>query len=299
VSGIAAKLAMVRDMRSMAAQSRPLAVSALPQPMAPATESGSQGQPPAVPVVAAPASLVPTVEAAPAPSIEPVLQEPADDEERAAIEDPETETAAVVPAPAPAVAAADASKPSNRRAINKVETAAKAPSQNPARTVLPPPSVTASAKIFIVREEAGKPAAIQASPRVLVSTQSVSTQPRTPAPAPKPSATAKPPAPVVAAVPKAAEPGSNPSTHSAVMTRRADVTNAVATRTAGAPLVLAPPRDSWESMVRVSLPQQSAALPTPANRKIAIEPPAEPAGWSAVLTRWVSSAVGFVTSIFG
>lgn len=185
--------------------------------------------------------------------------------------------------------------------INTVNPAVKATPQRQApRAATPPRLVQVSANATTAPRKTPKPAEVQAAPRIPAPAQAASIPSAPPAaPAAKPAVT-PPPAAIVAAAPKTAEPAANPSPQSAFMTRPAGATNA-ASKTGGAPLVLAPPRNSWESMVRVSLPQSSAATPTATeqpDQNAASEPPAEPATWSNLLTRLASAALGFISSFW-
>jgi Flp pilus assembly protein TadD len=84
--------------------------------------------------------------------------------------------------------------------------------------------------------------------------------------------------------------------------RPAGVMRAV-TRTATIPLVVTPPPDPWESMVRVSLPSPSAAAPkpdasVPADTPNTSEPAEQPPGWFDALKRWTSAVLGFISRLW-
>jgi len=300
VPGIAAKLATVRNIRTTSAQSRPLTVSALPQPAPTQAAASEIPSSMTVPVMSPDLNIVPQpIDVVPVSAVEPVSQEPLEEEDPAVSEEDETETVAALPPP-PAPPVATVFEPKSR-SINELPAIVKASTQRAAATAAPAPrTVKAPAKAITASQKPRpepKPVAVQTPPRVSVSAQVVTAQPKEPA-ADRPAIA--PPAPVVAVAPMTAEPSANASPQTAFMTRRAGVANAV-TRTAGAPLVLAPSRDSWESMVRVSLPQSSAAAPAAAeqpDQKIATEPPPESAGWSGILKRWVFAAFGYVTSLW-
>lgn len=306
--GIADRLAMVRNIRSTTStQNRPLTVSALPQPLAPTTNSAPELPPaPVAPTEsAAPALISPPIETAPAPALTPVSQEPVDEEEPDVIEEPETENVAVVPPPAPAVAASEQMKSST---INTVQASSKiSPQRQTPRAASAQRVVKVSANTTAVPRttpkpavQAPKPADIQAPARNPAPAQVAAVPSKAPAAPVVAPAITPPPAAIVATAPQAAEPAVTPSPQSALMTRPAGVTNP-SNRTGGTPLILAPPRESWESMVRVSTPQSSAAVPNATEQpaqEVASEPPPEPATWGGMFMRWVSVAFGFVTSFW-
>lgn len=303
VPGVAAKLAMVRNIRTTTAQSRPLTVSAIPQPVVSAVDSESQVQPPPIDAVesAVPILTPALVETAPARSIEPPpppSQEPVEEEEPATPEDVETENVALL-LPAPIVAAAPP-PPAQSSRIKVLTDDIKVQTERPAPASAAPKPVQAQPKAATARQEptlALKSTATPTPPRVSISAKAISAGPQTVTA--KPPVTA-PPAAIVAAAPRASAPAANPSPQSAFMTRRAGVTSAV-TRTAPVPLVLAPPRDSWESMVRVSLPQASPAAREPAvhpDQGIVTQPQPEPSGWSEILKRWSSAMLGFISNLW-
>ena len=321
VPGIAAKLAMVRNIRTTTAQSRPLTAATLPQPVASAPVSSTEIRPPAELPAIPPVSAA--VEAA---------EEPIEDEDPATVDDTETqEVATALPvASVPQLSiAAEVSKINALTDISKVEYevvhAADKSSPKPAAPiarknqtksnqvsilsdnakVVSKVSVAAKAPakpVAVVKAEPAKssPAAAAVAPRVSVSMQ----------PAPKPApVVVSTPAPQVAGIeppsaktpaPVAPEAMANPTPQAAIMTRRADVATAVG-RTAPVPLVLAPARDSWESMVRVSLPPAADATPKPvlaAAQDNTPMPSAKPASWSDIVKGWVTAALGFISAFW-
>jgi hypothetical protein len=111
------------------------------------------------------------------------------------------------------------------------------------------------------------------------------------------------PPPKVAAVPRAPastrSPPVQPKTAPA-LPRPAGVMRAV-TRTATIPLVVTQPPDPWESMVRVSLPAPSAAVPkpdVPADTPTTGERAEQPSGWFDALKRWTSAVLGFISQLW-
>jgi hypothetical protein len=75
------------------------------------------------------------------------------------------------------------------------------------------------------------------------------------------------------------------------------------TRTAAIPLVVTTPPDSWESMVRVSLPPPSADLTqpdvaVPAGPPAAPEQARQPSGWYGALKGWGSAVLGFINQLW-
>jgi hypothetical protein len=322
VPAIAAKLALVRNIRTTTAQSRPPTTATLPQPIASPLDSTTGSQPPAELPAVPPAAA--SIEA------EPTVEEPIEDEDPATVDDTETqEIATALPvaiAPQPSIAT-EINKINVLTGISKVEReivqGAVNSSPKPAApistynqdksnkiNVLPDNAnviskVVVAAKapakpVTVVKEEPAKGSPAAAGPRVSVSMQ----------PAPKPApVVVSTPAPQVASIepPAARAPAvplpaamANPTPQAAIMTRRAGVSAAVS-RTAPVPLVLLPAGNSWESMVRVSLPRAADATPrpvVPVDQDNTSAPSAKPASWSDMIRGWVTAALGFISAFW-
>ena len=200
--------------------------------------------------------------APPAPSIVEPPQN-ADEDEPSTPGDPETESVAQAVQPPVVVTA---------------------PQPNPIKSVAPAPQVQDGAGTR-APNAVGSPAKIASAPR-----------PAARPAAPRASAARAPPArSAVAAEPKRAELAATPQPQPAGVTR-------AVTRTATIPLVVTPPSDSWESIVRVSLPPPSAAVQV-SNTVAAADLPiarqdAEPSGWSDTLRRWSSAVLGFINRLW-
>jgi len=70
-----------------------------------------------------------------------------------------------------------------------------------------------------------------------------------------------------------------------------------ATRTASIPSVTAPPPNSWESAVRVSLPPPSDALPKPPAPDPTPVQAAQP-GWFDIVKSWALAVIGFISGFW-
>jgi Flp pilus assembly protein TadD len=84
--------------------------------------------------------------------------------------------------------------------------------------------------------------------------------------------------------------------------RPAGVTRAV-TRATTIMLSATPPREPWESMMRVSLPPPSAAVEKPASAVASAPPTAsedgeQPSGWRSTLEHWGSAVLGFINELW-
>ena len=325
IPGIAAKLAMVQNIRTTTAQSRPMAVSTLPQPLASPGDLGTQIQPPAVPALtSAP------IEAAPAPTNERYTPESIEDEHQPTPEDDvETEDVAVTAPPATIAAPStfDVAYTTNKNKelkINskvvseRIASTVKSPAKKPSIVAVHTSSKARQVRILSVKSNvetkeisataeapekaiAGlKPAPVKVSPSSVAVAPRLSVSLRA-EPSRAPATVASPPAAQVAsAAPPAAASPANPTPQAAIMTRRADVSTAVS-RTAPVPLVLAAARDSWESMVRVSLPPATDAGPKPvarADQSNPSEPSAKPATWSVLVKGWVRAALGSISAFW-
>ena len=352
IPGISAKLAMVRNIRSTTAQSRPLAVSALPlpQPIVPPVNSEAD----VTPTVVAPTEP-PAMDAAPMLQ-EPAPQEPIEDEFESSPDDAETQEVAQAAAPVVlaeipvdktatsysiinmindisnvkhepvAIIAEPGKKTATSSAVsakrkssntNVVKTISKAKNQQQdtaatkAKPGATPPNPPVTTQASVAETKAVQP--VKVSPKTVAEAK-----PRAPKVEPvlEPipaqvwvteskltQVASLPPAPtIVKPAPEASQPRANPTAQAAVMTRRADAASVVA-RTAPVPLVLllAPAPLSWESAVRVSLPQASAAGLNPVVRAEPIDrakPPAGAGSWSDILRGWVTAALGFITAFW-
>jgi Flp pilus assembly protein TadD len=201
-----------------------------------------------------------------APSAPAPMVEPpqnGDEEEPATPDDPETETVALEVQPSAVVTV---------------------PQPNPIKSIAPVPRVQDGAGSLT-------PNALSPPPKIA----SVSRPAARPV-APRASASSAPPIqPGVAVEPKRTERAATPRPQPAGVTR-------AITRTATIPLVVTPPSDSWESIVRVSLPSPSAAVQA-SNTVVATDLPmasqdAEPSGWFGTLRRWSSAVSGFINHLW-
>ena len=335
IPGVAAKLAMVRNIRTTTAQSQPLAVGTSPQPTVSPLNSS---------VEVAPAELPPVMDA----PMSPATQEPIEDEfEATPVDDAETQEVAaapVLPVGAPteilttssiiineindtsnvkhesaAIVAEPSKKSAPSSASNDTAIAFENNAVKQTVEVKNQPKKVPSLKALPISQRAAVTAKAPAEQKLV--------QPSTKA-SPKVVAQAKPEAPkttpvlepipaqvwvtgskltqVTAVVPtpapKVSELTANPTAQAAVMTRRAPAA-AVVSRTAPVPLVLlfAPAPVSWESAVRVSLPRAYEAGSKPVERDEPVDtatPAASAGSWTAIVTGWVTAALGFITAFW-
>ena len=333
VPGVAAKLAMVRNIRTTTGQSQPLAVSTLPQPTVEPVNSA---------IEAAPAELPPAIDVVP---MSPTKQEPIEDEfESTPADDAETQEVAAAAPALPAEASADTSRMSSI-IINEITDISNVKHEpavviaEPSRKSAPPSArdmqtISSDNKevkqTVEVKNQPKKVPSLKALPtslRSAVTAKAAATEQKQAQPAakvsPKVVAEAKPRAPKTAPVlepipaqvwvteskltqvtavapmpeaPKAPELTANPTPQAAVMTRRAPAA-AVVSRTAPVPLVLlfAPAPVSWESAVRVSLPKAHEAGPKPLVR----HEPVDTARPAAGAGSWTDIVTGWVTAALG
>jgi tetratricopeptide (TPR) repeat protein len=97
---------------------------------------------------------------------------------------------------------------------------------------------------------------------------------------------------------RTAPPAVEPKPADRIVSPIARSTPAIPTRTAGTALAVTPSPESWESMVRVALPEPYAELhPAPPARPAA---PVQrrPEGWFDVLKRWTFAVLGFLSRLW-
>ena len=333
IPGVAAKLAMVRNIRTTTGQSRPLSVSTLPQPNVPVQNST---------IEAAPAEVPPAMDVAP---MSPATPEPIEDEfESTPADDVETQEVAAAAPVLSDEASVDtlAALPITINEINNTSNVKHEPSAVVAESSQKstPPAAPNAHIISSENKEVQQTLQVKNPPKrvsslkALPASQRASVTAKVPAAeqklvrptakmSPKVVAEAKRQAPKTAPVlepipaqvwvteskltqvtavvptpeaPKISELTANPTAQAAVMTRRAPAA-VVVSRTAPVPLVLlfAPAPVSWESAVRVSLPKAHEAGSQPVVR----DEPADPATSAASAGSWTDIVTGWVTAALG